>query len=129
VGDHSLRYAGFRESGTFVGTDVVIQRPLPYLTTHFRQWSSAGRLLSLAELTHLTRDQFYSRKPTLVYSQAGMFFYYLAKQQPATHSELMQRLNAGTLTDNGEVLALITSSTGLSLDALDQRYRAYALQF
>jgi hypothetical protein len=119
----------YYESGVFVGSELVIERPLPYLTIGFHRWASAGRLFPLSLLVGFTRDQFYAQEPTLVYSQSGMFYYFLAKVYPATVSALIAGLNAGTLKNNSDVVALITSSTGLSLEILDQQYRSYSLQF
>jgi hypothetical protein len=119
----------YYESGSFVGTDLIIERPHPYLTTNFRRWANAGRLLPLGQLVRLTRDGFYTQEPTLVYSQAGMFYFYLVKQHPRTVAALLAGLNDGTLRHNEDVVALITSSTSLSLEALDQLYRNYVLQF
>lgn len=119
----------YYESGSFVGPTLVVATPHSYLRTHFRRWTNAGRLLPLADLVRLPRDRFYTTEPTLVYSQAGMFYFYLMTQHAAVMSTLVDRLNARTLRDNDAVLAYLTTATGLSLEELDQAYRAYVRQF
>ncbi len=117
----------FYESGAFTGSAFAVSRPLSYLTTNFRMHHSRGQLLPLATLVTLPRLEFYGSLPTLVYSQAGMFWFYLEKQHPAVVAELVDRLNNRTLTDNTQVLSYLTQATGMTLAQLDAAYLAYAL--
>ena len=118
------------ESGSFDGAgNLVVARPIAYLTTGFRRWYNAGQLLPLTTLVSLPRDQFYSSEPTLVYSQAGMFILYLMQNYPAVMTELFVHLNSRSLTENGQVLTFLTEQTGLSLQQLDAEYVAFSLRY
>ncbi len=118
------------ESGSFDGaSNLVVTTPHPYLTTGFHRWHDAGQLLPLTALVSLPRAQFYARDPTLVYSQAGMFIFYLMQNYPSVMTDLFGRLNSRSLTNNDQVLAFLTGQTGLSLQQLDAAYVAFSLRY
>jgi hypothetical protein len=118
------------ESGVFdhVG-QLQVALPLPYLTTHFRQWYNAGQLVPLATLLTMPRLTFYGSEPTKVYSQSGMFVYFLMKNYSAVMAELFNRLNNRTIANNVQVIAFLTGQTGLTVAQMEAAYIAYGLRF
>ena len=118
------------ESGSFdAAGNLVVSTPITYLTTSFRRWRDAGRLIPLTTLVSLTRDQFYSSEPTLVYSQAGMLLFYLMQNHQVIMNDLFAALNTRTVTTNDQLIVFLTARTGLTLAQLDAAYIAYAGRF
>jgi len=127
------------ESGSFDGAGaLIVDRPIPYLTVSFRRWHDAGRQIPLSTLLYYRRADFYGYpEPTLVYSEAGMFIFYLMKTYPGVMNDLFVAFKGGSpapyvpglIATNDQLIAFVTARTGQSLAQLDAAYTAYALRF
>ncbi len=82
----------YYESGHFIGDDLVVSEPIDWLKTNFNAWHGKG-LVPLGTLLRMSRNTFYGRDASQVYSQAGMLIFYLFAKHPSTMSELIDGLN------------------------------------
>ena len=117
----------FWESGELDGSgELVVRAPLPYLRDGLRRFQSS--LLPLDRLVTMSKPDFYGHaEPVRVYSQSGMFVFYLMQRHPEVMRRVFDALNAGSVRSNAQLLALIEAATGLTLAALDRAYVAHAL--
>ena len=115
------------ESGAMDASgELVVRTPLPYLRDGFRRFQ--GSLLPLERLLKMSRSEFYGHaQPVQVYSQSGMFVFYMMQTHPAVMRSVFAALNDRTVANNDQLLALIVKLTGLTLAKLDEDYVAHAL--
>ena len=126
------------ESGAFAGSSLLVTTPIPYLTVGFRRAHDSGRQIPLSTLMYYRRAAFYgSPDPTVVYSQAGMLIFYLMNAYPAVMGDMFAGFKAGSpsayvpgaIGTNDQLIAFLTSRTGLTLAQLDAAYTAFALRY
>jgi len=118
------------EGGVFNGSsELQVVSPNSYLRSGFRQWDQAGGLLPLSELLVMPRAAFYVSDWTRVYSQAGMFVYYLMKVHGPLMQQILGRMRDGDIRTNGALLQALITGTAMSLTQLDQAYTTLARSY
>ena len=81
--------------------------------------------MPLGQLLRLGRGA-YLEDNWRTYSQSCMLFDYLERHEPGVLYALIQRINAGRIASNDELIAALLELTGKSVSELEKAYESYS---
>ena len=111
---------GFTEDGS-----LRVPAPLQYCTDLFQRYDQQDRLIPLGQLLRLAKVDFLADN-LRTYSQSCMLFDYLERHDPGVLYTLINRINAGQVASNDELIAALLELTGKSVSELEEAYESYA---
>ena len=117
--------AMYFEGGAFTD-DGSLRVPAPYswCTDLFQRFDREDRLIPLGQLLRLASVDFFADN-WRTYSQSCMLFDYLERHEPGVLYALIQRINAGAVTSNDELIAVLLQLTGRPVSDLEEAYESH----
>lgn len=117
--------AMYFEGGAFTD-DGSLRVPAPYswCTDLFQRFDREDRLMPLGQLLRLASVDFFADN-WRTYSQSCMLFDYLERHEPGVLYALIQRINAGAVTSNNELIAVLLQLTGRPVSDLEEAYESH----
>ncbi|MDE0073932.1 MAG: Ig-like domain-containing protein [Gammaproteobacteria bacterium] len=118
--------AMYFEGGVFTdGGSLRVPAPYSWCNVLFQRFDREDRLMSLGQLLRLSGDAFLADN-WRTYSQSCMLFDYLERHEPGVLYALIQRINAGQIASNDQLIAALLELTGNTVNELEEAYESYA---